>query len=150
MAFKGSVQFLDRNSANNYRVPARHGAPQGTHAPCCRPKQAAYPAMEASLMRAILAATVCASLPKQLCITTVVPEKLFIEFLFTFKSLNLDSKLHDHPGVPDLNAKPWGEIISLLFKKYLLSAFYTAGVLGRGNERMKKTWSALVLHAVID
>lgn len=89
MAFKGSIRFLDGNSASNYRVPARCGAPRGTDSHCCRPKQAAYPATEASLMRAIPEVTVRPGLPEQLCITTAIPAKLFIGCHFTFKSVSV-------------------------------------------------------------
>lgn len=45
--------------------------------------------METSLIRAILEATICPNLPKQIWVTTVVPVKLFIVLPFALKRVSV-------------------------------------------------------------
>lgn len=102
--------------------------------------------MEISLIRAIPEATICPSLPKEIWITTVVSEKLFIVFPFTLKSVSVWTISYMiTQGVLIysrlINSKP-------LFNKYFSSAFCMSDAVGFWECKDEDRVGALEYHIV--
>lgn len=99
------------------------------------------------MIRAILEATICPSLPKQIWVATVVSAKLFIVFPFTLKSVSVWTISYMiTQGVLIysrlINSKP-------LFNKYLSSAFCRSDAVGFWECKDEDMVCALEYHIVV-
>lgn len=99
------------------------------------------------MSRAILEATICPSLPKQIWVATVVSEKLFIVFPFTLKSVSVWTISY----MITQGVLIYSRLINLkpLFNKDLSSAFCMSNAVGFWECEDKDMVWDLEYHIVI-